>query len=117
MRLTFMRRRIAVFAMATLISLSAAGRLHAAPLALFHHSGSDKSAAGKLIHFNIRNGSSTTIVLKAGDQQYTIEPGKSLAMQAQDGVEVIAVSGSSNAPGAVVTKVSPVLQGNTLVLS
>ncbi len=103
--------------MATLVSVSAAGSLHAAPLAMFHHTGSDKTTATKLIHFNIRNGSSTTIVLKAGDQQYTIEPGKSLAMKAEDGVDVVAVSGSSTAPGAVVTKVSAVLQGNTLVIS
>ncbi len=104
--------------MATLFSLSAAGSLSAAPLGVFHHTGSDKQSTGKMIRFNIRNASSNPVVLKSGDQQYTIEAGKSLPVQLQDGAEIVTVSGTSkDAPGTIITKVSTVLKGNTLVVS
>lgn len=114
-----MQRRIVAVAMATLLSLSAAGNLHAAPFGAFHHTAaSNKPSSGKMIGFSIRNESTTTLVLKAGDQQYSIEAGKSLSLKAQEGTEVVDVSGSAKeAPGTVVTKVSSVLQGNTLVIT
>ena len=114
-----MQRRIVATAMATLLSLSAAGSLHAAPFGVFHHTtATEKPGTGKVIRFSIRNDSSSTLTLKAGDQQYTIAAGKSLSMNAQEGTEVVNVSGSSKeAPGTVITKVSTVLQGNTLVIT
>ena len=114
-----MHRRVVTIAMATLFSLSAAGNSFAAPPAPFHHhTSSDKPSTGKMVRFNIRNDSGSPVVLKSGDQQYTIEAGKSLAMQLRDGAEVIAVSGTAkDVPGTVITTVSSVLKGNTLVIS
>ena len=104
--------------MATVFSLSAAGSLHAAPLGVFHHTATVKATTGKLIQFNIRNDSGVPLVLKAADQQYTIQAGKSLTMKLQEGTEVVAVNGTPKAaPGTVVTKVSSVLQNNTLAIS
>jgi hypothetical protein len=112
-----MYRRIIATAMATVL-FSATGSLHAAPFGKFHHTATDKQTAGKVIHFSIRNASASPLVLKAGDQQYTIEAGKSLSMKLQEGVDVVAVNGTAKeAAGTVVTKVSSVLQNNTLVVT
>ena len=114
-----MNRRIVVAAMAGVLSLSAAGSLHAAPLGVFHHSStSDQPSAGKMVKFNIRNESGSTLVLKAGDQQYTIESGKSLAFKLQTGAQIVNVNGTTKqAAGSVVTTVSETLKDNTLVIS
>lgn len=113
-----MHRRIFAIAMATVLFLPAAGSLHAAPLGVFHHTAADKGTTGKLIRFSIRNDSGAPVVLKAGDQQYTIEAGKSLSMKLQEGTEVVAVNGTAKAaPGTVITKVSSILQNNTLAIS
>ena len=112
-----MHRRIVAATMASVLSLSAAGSLHAAPLGIFHTAG-DKQAKSKSVNFTVRNDSKETLVLKAGEQQYTIEPGKSAAMKLEEGLDVVNVNGSSHqAPGSVLTKVTRDLQGNTLAIS
>ena len=113
-----MNRRIIAIAMASVLSLSAVGSLHAAPLGIFRHAPSEKQSAGKMISFNIRNDSKQTMVLKAGDQQYTVEPGKSTNLKAQEGSDVLTVNGTAHeAAGTVLTKVTKQLQGNTLAIS
>lgn len=111
-----MHRRIVAIAMATVLSFSAAASVQAAPF--FHHSASDKGSAGKMISFSIRNDSKQELVLKTGDQQVTIEPGKTAAMKLAEGTDVVTVTDTSTkAAGSVVTKVSKQLQGNTLAIS
>ena len=113
-----MRHRIVVAAMASVLSLSVAGSLQAAPFAPFHHATGDKSTASKMISFHIRNDSQATLVLKAGEQQISIEPGKTASMKLPDGAEIVNVSGTTKqAAGSVLTKVDGALQGNTLAVS
>ena len=114
-----MHRRIFAIAMATLLTVSTAGSSYAAPPAPFHHRRStDQPPTGKMIRFSIRNDGGNAVVMKSGEQQYTIPAGKSLPMQLQEGAEIVAVSGTSQGPpGAVLTRVSAVLKGNTLVIS
>ena len=112
-----MHRRIVSAAMATVLSLSAVGSLHAAPLEVFSHT-SDKAAVVKKISFNVRNDSGTTLVLQTGSQQVSIEPGKTTTLKLEEGSEVITVNGDSHrAAGSLLTKVSKELQGNTLAVS
>ena len=112
-----MHRRFIAFAMATLFSVSAAGTLHAAPIAPFHGAAT-KPASSKLIQFSIRNDSKTPLVLQAGDGQYTIAAGKRLNLKLREGTDVVTVNGTSNqAPGTVITRVSSSLQNNTLAVS
>lgn len=114
-----MHRRIVALAMASVLSLSAAGSLHAAPMNLFHHTGSEKNASGaRMVSFTVRNDSKATLVLKAGDQQISIEPGKTTSVKIAEGSEIVNVSGTEKQPaGSVLTKVDRALQGNTLAVS
>lgn len=112
-----MYRRTVIAAMASVLSLSAANTLHAAPFGIFH-STTDKQAKTKPVSFNVRNDTKQTLVLQAGEQKFTIEPGKSAALKLDEGAEVLNVSGTSHqAPGTVLTKVTKDLQGNTLAVS
>ncbi len=112
-----MHRRLLAAAMASALSVSVAGSAFAAPPSLFGHA-SDSAKAGKMISFNVRNSSGATLVLKAGDQQITIEPGKTSALKLAEGVQVTTVnSTATQAAGAVLTTVSRQLAGNTLVIS
>lgn len=111
-----MHRRLVAIAMGTVLSLSAVGSVQAAPF--FHHTSSDKALAGKMISFSVRNDSKQQLVLKVGDQQYTIEPGRTTAMKVAEGSDVVTVIDTAKqAAGSVVTKVSRQLQGNTLAIS
>ena len=83
-----MYRRIVTAAMASVLSWSATGSLHAAPM-LFHHAGSASASTGKMVSFNVRNDAKTTLVVKAGDQQFTIEPGKTQSLKLQEGAQLI----------------------------
>ncbi len=114
-----MYRRVITAAMATVLSLSVAGSLQAAPVNPFHHApATEKAASGKMVSFSVRNDSKATLVLKAGEQQYTIEPGKTAGFKLQEGAELVNVSGTEKqAAGSVLMKVDKQLQGNTLAVS
>ena len=113
-----MHRRFVAIAMAPVLSLSAAGSLQAAPPRLFPHTHAEKPAAGKLISFKVRNDSKTTLLLKAGEHEVSVEPGKTVALKLQEGSEVVAVESTPTHPaGSVLAKVGQELQGNTLAVS
>ncbi len=113
-----MHRRIVAAAMASVLSLSAAGSLHAAPLGIFHPTAADNTAKAKMVSFNVRNDTRQSLVLLAGGQQITIEPGKSAVLKVGEGSDVVNVSGTSHsAAGSVLAKVTKDLQGNTLAIS
>ncbi len=113
-----MYRRIVVAAMASVLSLSAAGSLHAAPLGIFRHTAADNAVKAKMISFNVRNDTKESLVLQAAGQQVTIEPGKVAVLKVGEGSDVVNVSGTSHqVAGSVLTKVTKDLQGNTLAVS
>ncbi len=113
-----MNRRIITAAMASVLSLSVAGSLHAAPLGVFHHTAADNATKAKMISFNVRNDTKQSTVLEANGQQITIEPGKSATFKVGEGSDILNVSGTSHtAPGSVLAKVTKDLQGNTLAIS
>lgn len=104
--------------MAAVLFFAAVESSHAAPLGFFHHTAADQQAKAKMISFNVRNDSKETLVLKVGEQQYTIEPGKTTAFKLAEGPDMMAVSATPHlAAGAVITKVGKQLSGNTLVIS
>ena len=54
----------------------------------------------------------------AGEQQISIQPGKTAPLSLPDGVEIVNVNGTTKQPaGSVLTKVDRALQGNTLAVS
>ena len=113
-----MQHRLVTATMAIALSLSVTTHLQAAAFGAFRHGSTEKAASAKTISFNVRNDSKETLVLKSGDQQYTIDPGKIAAFKLAEGAEIVNVTGNSHqAPGTVLTKVSKMLQGNTLAVS
>ncbi len=113
-----MKHQFVVSAMAVALSLSAAGSLQAAPLLATPHAVNDKQPSAKLVSFQMRNDSANAFTIKAGEQpEMTLQPGKSVALKVAEGVQVVAVNGTSNlAAGSVVTMVTKQLQGNTLAV-
>jgi hypothetical protein len=73
---------------------------------------------GKLIRFQLRNDSSSAMTLQVGDQQFTVQAGKTTDIKAAAGTQIIAVNGSGSvSAGTVVTTVNPILSGNTLAVN
>ena len=113
-----MNRRILTAAMAISLSVFAAQGVFAAPLAPHSPATSDKPVKVKAVSFNVRNDSAMTQTVKAGDQQFTIEPGKSAAVKFPEGTQLTTVNGTSRiAAGSVLTVVTKDLGGNTIVIS
>lgn len=104
--------------MASVLSLSAVGQLHATSFPLFHDNGKAAPAAAKMVSFTVRNDAKASLVLKSGDQEFTIEPGKTAKMKLPEGTELINVSGTDKqAAGSLLTRVDRQLQGNVLAVS
>ncbi len=113
-----MNRRIITAAMAMSLSVFAAQGVFAAPPAPHSPSSSDKPVKVKTVSFTVRNDSAMTQTVKAGDQQFTIEPGKSATVKFPAGTQLTTVNGTTRiAAGSVLTTVTNELGGNTLVIS
>ena len=112
-----MKQHIRITAMVFLVSLFTLQNALAAPMLNKATPAFAKSASIKLISFHVRNDSGTAMTIKAGDQELTVNPGETTSLKLQEGAQVTAVNATTHfSPGQVVTTVSDVLQGNTLVL-
>ena len=79
---------------------------------------SNTSAKGKVVSFHLRNDSGSALTLQVGDQQMTVEAGKTADIKVPEGTQIITVNATGRiAAGGVVTTVSKVLSGNTLAVS
>lgn len=112
-----MNRRILTAAMATCLSVLTVQPMLAAPMGgMFHHA-ADKSVK-KTISFQLRNDSKSALTISTGDQQYTVQPHRVIALKLQEGTQVTAVNSTDHIQaGAVLTTVTTDLQGNTLAVS
>jgi urease beta subunit len=69
------------------------------------------------IRFALRNASSAPIDLRAGDSTMTIAPGKTLDVNLPVGTKIVVATATGNRqPGDLVTQVTSVLKGTTVVL-
>lgn len=110
--------RIVAAAMAVCMSACTAQTLWAAPRPAATATNDVKPAKVKMVAFTVRNDSQETFTISAGEQQFTVEPGKSLPLKLQEGLALKAVSGTSHiAAGSQLATVIRDLQGNTLVLN
>ncbi len=72
----------------------------------------------KTVSFTLRNDAGTPLTVAAGDQQFTVQPGKSLVLKLQEGITITTVNATAHAAaGGILTTVSSTLQGNTLAIS
>ena len=111
-----MNRRLVVSAMVLAASIVGTQAVYAAPGHVKTPGNPVVEAKARLVKFSLRNDSTATLKLKAGDNEYAIAPGKTADMKLPDGTQLIAVEAVSHDPGAVIATVSSALSGNTLVL-
>lgn len=97
-------------------ALSLTPALFASPLHLVTpvHAAFGKS---KTVKFDIRNGSGSSVELRAGDKVQTIEAGKTVSFNLPVGTRITANKATGNyAEGSVIAEVQSPLSGNTVVL-
>jgi hypothetical protein len=80
-------------------------------------SGHEISNRAKMVSFHLRNDASTPIQVKAGESELTLAPGKTVQVKVAAGASIVAENTTPNyAAGSVVSVVSSVLSGGTVVL-
>lgn len=116
-----MTRRFASLLSALALSISFASHAYAAGPKVNNRTAvptiTNTTAKGKLISFHVRNDSGSALTLQVGDQQMTVEAGKTADLKLQEGTQITTAnaSGHFNA-GDVLTTVSTALSGNTLAV-
>jgi hypothetical protein len=112
----FMNRRSVVTTMALVASLFAGEAVYAQPAA-FHAPVNAMFSHVKTVSFSMRNDSSTPIKVRAGDQEMTLDPGKSRDLKLPVGEKVVAVETAGNyQAGAVLAVAGSQLSDSTIVL-
>ena len=114
-----MNSRIATSALALALTFGITGASNAAGFPGFHgHAAKTTTAApttGKMISFNLRNDAKSALIVQLGDQQVTIEPGKTSALKAQDGQQIVAVNAAGHVTaGEVLGNVNSTLRATRL---
>ena len=71
----------------------------------------------KMVSFSLRNDSKDSITVKAGEQDMTLQPGKTVSVKLAEGTQIVATNTTPTyAAGSVISVVSSQLSDNTLVL-
>lgn len=108
--------RVLTATMAVALSLATIAPMWAAPVQI-KVPVQAKFGKSKLVSFHLRNDGSTTILLKSGKAEMSLEPGKTLDVQLSVGEQIIAESNSASFhKGDVVAVVDPVLTNATMIL-
>ncbi len=104
--------------MAMCLSVLTAQAVWAAPVGVWPFAAADKPVKAKKVSFQIRNSCDTPLMISSGDQQYTIQPGRSILLKLDEGTKVTAVNSTAHlAAGTVLTTVSSDLQNTVLAIS
>lgn len=113
-----MNRRFRTAAMAMCLPVLTAQAVWAAPVGGWPFANRDKAPKAKKITFHIQNKCTKPLMISSGDQQYTIQPGRSIQLTLDEGTQVTAVNDASHAAaGTVLTTVSTNLQNTTLAIT
>jgi hypothetical protein len=113
-----MKNRAVLSTMAAVALLSVAPSLLASPVVGLRVPVQAKiGSTTKMIKFSVRNDSTVTLKFKAGDQEYTLEPGKTVALKLPEGVSVIEEDATPKyAAGAVLVVAQNNIKDATVVL-
>jgi hypothetical protein len=112
-----MNRRSVVGVMVIGASLLAGEAMYAAPVAVASpvHA---MFSMGKMVKFNLRNGSDAPMTIKAGDTEMTLQPGKVVQVKLAVGVKIVAEEATAHtAKGTILAVVYAELGDATLVLN
>ena len=72
----------------------------------------------KPVQFTLRNDCNATVELKAGDQTFTVEAGKTLKVKVPAGTKIITTNATGHSEaGSLVVEVSTALSGATVAIS
>ena len=113
-----MNHRFVAATMALSLSLLTAPTLLAAPMSGLPLAGYAKLDKDKEISFQLRNNSQSTLTVRAGEQQVTIQAGKVTSFKLPEGTQVTAVNSTpKHAAGEMLVTVDSNLSGNTLVIN
>ena len=76
------------------------------------------TAKVKTVSFTVRNNTASSVTIQAGDQQYTLAPGKESKVKVAQGTQLTTVSATgAHAAGDVPGTADSTLGGNTLVIN
>jgi hypothetical protein len=71
----------------------------------------------KTVSFNLRNDSKATLTVQAGEKQITIEPGKVVAVNLEEGTKLVAMTATTKlAQGDVISVVSSAIASATIAI-
>jgi len=97
-------------------AMMTATAVHAQPPA-FSPAAERATLKNKMVSFSLRNDGDATIGVKAGDEELTLQPGKTLPVKLAEGTQLVATNTTpSYASGSLIVVVSSMLSDNTLVL-
>lgn len=113
-----MIRRVMGSTMVLAAVLMASGSVYAAPTTALHMPVFAKMGKTKqMVSFHLRNDSKQPLIVKAGNQQMTLEPGKPVDVTLKVGETVTVAKSTPRFPeGMVLTTVSNELKDTTIAL-
>ena len=72
------------------------------------------SHKNKLVHLSLRNDLPTSVTLDAGGTEVTLAPGQTKEAALQNGAKIVARAGLEQAPGTVLSEITPYFSGATI---
>jgi hypothetical protein len=112
-----MIRRVVGSTMVLAVVLMAGESMFAAPLTALHVPVQAMGKQKEMVTFHLRNDSKNELIVKAGSQQVTLEPGKPVDVTLKVGETVTVSKGTSSFPeGTVVATASQDLKDSTIAL-
>lgn len=113
-----MKLRLFPAAMAATLCLVSTPTLLAAPFFNRSNPMTVRAAKAHNVSFQMRNGSAETLVVQAGEQQFTLKPGETVSVKVPLGLTLTSQTTTAQyAAGAALATVAKSLQGNTLVFN
>jgi len=99
------------------VALMAGESMFAAPLTALHVPVQAMGKQKEMVTFHLRNDSKDSLIVKAGNQQLTLEPGKPVDVTLKVGDTVTVTKGTHSFPeGTVVATASQDLKDSTIAL-
>jgi hypothetical protein len=112
-----MIRRVMGSTMVLAVVLMAGESMFAAPLTALHAPVNAMGKQKEMVTFHLRNDSKDALIVKAGSQQLTLEPGKPVDVTLKIGDTVTVAKGTASFPeGTVVATASNDLKDSTIAL-
>lgn len=112
-----MIRRVIGSSMVLAVVLMAGESIFAEPLTALHVPVNAMGKQKEMVTFHLRNDSSQTLQVKAGNQQLTLEPGKPVDVTLKIGDTVTVAKGTSKFPeGTVIATASQDIKDSTIAL-